>query len=149
MSETNGKPVSDFFTAQRLITAIVALPLTAFALLVLRNQLRVGIDLVGGIFGSGAAAGAFICWWFALRGHIPESRRRMRFALLGGCILGGIGFAAGFFGPMVFAPTSNQGPLLGIFITGPLGFILGTASGCLYARVHSSKQRGQKGNGVR
>jgi hypothetical protein len=31
------------------------------------------------------------------------------------CVLiaGGIGFGAGFFGPMVFDPTGNQGPLVG------------------------------------
>jgi hypothetical protein len=38
------------------------------------------------------------------------------------CIVGGVTFAAGFFGPIVFVPQANQGPLLGIFITGPLGF---------------------------
>jgi len=44
-------------------------------------------------------------------------------------IVGGIGFCAGFFGPMVFAPDANQGPLLGIFITGPLGALLGAIGG--------------------
>jgi hypothetical protein len=39
--------------------------------------------------------------------------------------LGLVGFAAGFFGPMIFAPGANQGPLLGIFITGPVGFLMG------------------------
>ena len=38
----------------------------------------------------------------------------------GAGILGGIGFAAGFFGPIILNPEANQGPLLGIFITGPL-----------------------------
>jgi len=40
-------------------------------------------------------------------------------------LLGGVGFAAGFFGPMVFVPESNQGPMVGIFLTGPGGFALG------------------------
>ena len=44
-------------------------------------------------------------------------------------MLGGIGFAAGFFGPIIFTPEANQGPLLGIFITGPLGFLLGLVFG--------------------
>lgn len=43
--------------------------------------------------------------------------------------IGGICFAAGFFGPMIFAPGANQGPLLGILITGPLGAIAGFALG--------------------
>jgi hypothetical protein len=51
----------------------------------------------------------------------------------GALIVGGIGFCAGFFGPMVFAPDANQGPLLGIFITGPLGAVLGAIGGFVYS----------------
>src|ERR1044072_2561350 len=40
-------------------------------------------------------------------------------------ILGGAGFAAGFFGPLVFVPEANQGSLVGILITGPVGALLG------------------------
>lgn len=39
--------------------------------------------------------------------------------------LGGAGFAAGFFGPMIFAPDANQGPLVGILLSGPGGAALG------------------------
>jgi len=52
-------------------------------------------------------------------------------------IVGGIGFCAGFFGPMVFAPDANQGPLLGIFITGPLGALFGAIGGV----VHGVRRR--------
>lgn len=52
-------------------------------------------------------------------------------ALRGGCLLGGIGFVAGFVGPIVFMPDSNQGPLLGIFITGPGGFLVGLVLGAV------------------
>jgi hypothetical protein len=41
--------------------------------------------------------------------------------------LGGAGFAAGFFGPMIFVPEANQGPLVGILISGPAGVVLGLA----------------------
>jgi len=126
---------SGSYAAQRIISGIAALPLTAFALLVILNQLRTGVDAMGAILGLTAATAAIICWWFALRGHIAESRARMRFTVIGGLVLGGIGFAAGFFGPIVLTPEANQGPLLGIFITGPLGFVLGTVIGWLYARV--------------
>jgi hypothetical protein len=52
---------------------------------------------------------------------------------LGGAfIVGGIAFAAGFFGPMIFAPDANQGPLLGLLITGPLGFLLGGVAGFVW-----------------
>jgi len=46
-----------------------------------------------------------------------------------GAILGIVGFLGGFVGPVIFTPEANQGPLLGIFITGPLGFILGLIVG--------------------
>lgn len=58
-------------------------------------------------------------------------------AFRGALIVGGIGFCAGFFGPMVFAPDANQGPLLGIFITGPLGALVGAIGGL----VHGVRQR--------
>ena len=61
---------------------------------------------------------------------------RFIYALMGGVVLGGIGFAGGFFGPIIFNPQANQGPLLGIFITGPLGFLLGTALGWVVASRH-------------
>jgi hypothetical protein len=40
-------------------------------------------------------------------------------------ILGAAGFAAGFAGPMLLAPEANQGPMAGIFISGPGGVALG------------------------
>jgi uncharacterized membrane protein YeaQ/YmgE (transglycosylase-associated protein family) len=39
--------------------------------------------------------------------------------------LGAVGFAAGFFGPLLFSPDSNQGPLVGILMSGPAGALLG------------------------
>lgn len=45
--------------------------------------------------------------------------------------IGAVCFSAGFFGPMILAPGANQGPLLGIFITGPLGVLLGFAIGAV------------------
>lgn len=52
--------------------------------------------------------------------------------LLGALVLGSIGFSAGFFGPIYLTPDANQGPLLGIFFTGPLGFLLGGVAGAVY-----------------
>lgn len=46
-----------------------------------------------------------------------------------GLLLGLIGFVLGFFGPMILNPSGNQGPLLGIFITGPGGLLLGLVVG--------------------
>lgn len=53
--------------------------------------------------------------------------------VFGGAILFGVvGFAIGFFGPMVIAPQANQGPLLGTFITGPAGILVGAIAGLIF-----------------
>lgn len=54
-------------------------------------------------------------------------------AFLGALILGFIGFVVGFVGPILLFPEANQGPLLGIFITGPLGAMVGAIVGGLRA----------------
>ncbi|MEZ5558212.1 MAG: hypothetical protein R3E86_06645 [Pseudomonadales bacterium] len=40
-------------------------------------------------------------------------------AARGAALCGAVGFVGGFVGPLIFAPDANQGPLLGLFITGP------------------------------
>lgn len=50
--------------------------------------------------------------------------------ILGAAVLGGVGFSAGYFGPMILDPGS-QGPLLGM-VTGPLGFLVGAIGGAFY-----------------
>jgi hypothetical protein len=49
--------------------------------------------------------------------------------------VGGVAFAIGFFGPMIVAPEANQGPLLGILITGPLGAVAGLVVGAFREAV--------------
>jgi hypothetical protein len=46
-------------------------------------------------------------------------------------VLGGVGFACGFFGPIALNPDANQGPLLGLFITGPGGVVAGLVAGVI------------------
>ena len=62
-------------------------------------------------------------------------------AAIGAASLGGIGFACGFFGPIIFAQQANQGPLLGLFITGPLGAIIGFIAGGLCAMFRCQRQK--------
>jgi hypothetical protein len=52
--------------------------------------------------------------------------------ILGAVVAGAVGFLAGFVGPMILTPEANMGPMLGIFITGPLGFVSGGAWGLVY-----------------
>jgi len=128
-------PTPGSLTAGRILAGIVGVLCAIYALTVIAAMISawrfdpIGIGLVA---GSGTVAA--LCAWFALWGHIPESRERLRLTLLGGVLLGGLGFALGFFGPLIFWPGANQGPLLGIFITGPIGFMLGILVGWLYAR---------------
>ena len=63
---------------------------------------------------------------------IPQPASGLAFGsriLVCALVAGSIGFAVGFFGPIVFTPEANQGPLLGIFLTGPAGLLLGPAIG--------------------
>lgn len=55
-------------------------------------------------------------------------------------IVGGIGFSLGFFGPMILNPTSGNGPLLGIFITGPAGAVVGALIGLWRSRALDGKR---------
>jgi len=142
MNETNTTSGgSKSYTAQRILAGLGALPLTVYALMVLVSALRRGFDPLGAIFGLGPGVLAILGWWFALRGHIAGSRVRMRITVKGGLIVGGLGFAAGFFGPIILTPSANQGPLLGIFFTGPLGFVVGAVIGWLYARSRARASR--------
>lgn len=52
--------------------------------------------------------------------------------VLGAVALGSIGFVGGFFGPMILDPGANQGPLLGLLMTGPGGILLGGLLGALW-----------------
>jgi hypothetical protein len=73
------------------------------------------------LLGSGA--------WLIHRTIGPQGRERIARAMRPAVKWGGIAFALGFVGPMILDPGANQGPMLGIFITGPLGFMAGLAYG--------------------
>jgi hypothetical protein len=63
----------------------------------------------------------------------------LAYGIAGACIVGFVGFILGFVGPIVFAPEANQGPLLGIFITGPAGAVIGFVAGALYSQLRRPK----------
>jgi hypothetical protein len=56
-----------------------------------------------------------------------------------GLTVGGIAFLIGFVGPMIFGG-GNQGPLLGIFYTGPIGTAVGLAWGLFRAARRRTKE---------
>jgi hypothetical protein len=74
----------------------------------------------------------------------PTWRGRVTRAFRPAMLLGAIGFCGGFFGPLIFTPESNQGPLLGIFITGPLGAVVGLVWGIGRELWRSTSGAGQR-----
>lgn len=85
--------------------------------------------LAGPWLGAAAAAGIGSAAWSGTASQPPM----VRGAVLGAGWCGVIGFAGGFFGPMLLAPDANQGPMLGLFVTGPGGVVLGGLCGALIA----------------
>lgn len=83
-------------------------------------------EWLGSLLALAAALVAARLTWFQSGARTGS---RLRSAFLGALVLGTLGFALGFFGPMIFAPGANQGPMLGIFITGPGGALLGALLG--------------------
>lgn len=86
-----------------------------------------------------ALATAFLAAWFVWRRAASADGGFLSAVFGGAVILGSIGFAAGFFGPLILTPDANQGPLLGLFITGPLGFIAGGVIGALWHMMRSGR----------
>jgi hypothetical protein len=88
-----------------------------------------GPDWLPGVL---SLAGAVTVARFVWRNASSPAPGLARSAALGALLVGGVGFVAGFFGPLILAPGANQGPLLGIFITGPLGALAGAGAGWAY-----------------
>jgi hypothetical protein len=87
-----------------------------------------------GILIVSASTIATMCLWFALKGHVPESRATMRAGCAMGFVAGLIALVAGIALPLVLFPTANQGPLFGILIAGPIAGVLGTVAGVALAK---------------
>ncbi len=129
MKVSNPQP----FLLERISAGVIATALTTYGLMVLQTQIKEGFDTLGNIFIIGSATTAILCWWVALFYQREQSRKKMSLAFRGGVIVGGISFLAGFLGPIILTPQANQGPLVGIFITGPIGFVVGIIAGYIYS----------------
>jgi len=64
----------------------------------------------------------------------------LAYGVAGAVIIGFPSFLVGFIGPIILTPHANQGPLLGIFITGPIGVVIGFIAGALYAQRRRPKR---------
>jgi len=108
------------------------------------NLAYLGIDVTGwplvGFGVLGAACGSEVGYLF----NSPAARPRSaaRWCVATAVVLGGIAFLAGFVGPILLRPDLPQGPMLGIFCTGPLGTLAGAIVGALIGFVVPSKSAG-------
>jgi hypothetical protein len=64
-------------------------------------------------------------WWTAIGGALPATRARIGTSWRLGWMVGGLGLALGMVGPLLVTPEADLGPLLGVLMTGPVGFVLG------------------------
>jgi hypothetical protein len=99
------------------------------------SMLKVGFDRISIMIQAVLITVAFFCLWFAALAHSQSELDKLARTLLIGLLVGAIGFVLGFFGPIIFQPGANLGPLLGIFITGPLAFVLGCIGGFVWTRL--------------
>jgi hypothetical protein len=72
-----------------------------------------------------------LCWWTALAPQRQATRARIEASWRLGWLVGAAGLLIGFVGPLVVMPRASLGPLLGILITGPVGFVLGALAGAV------------------
>jgi hypothetical protein len=82
-----------------------------------------------------------LCWWFTLSGDQATSRAAIRATWRGGWIVGWIGLGIGMVGPLVFSPKANLGPLLGVLVTGPLGFVVGVVGAAVVRALKGGGER--------
>ena len=96
----------------------------------LGSPFELSVSGIASVVGAIAAA-RYVWMRTGTGGSTDQPARSGLFSSIvrGALITGAIGFALGFFGPMIFAPGANQGPMLGIFITGPLGLVVGAIGG--------------------
>ena len=124
---TQATPPSDP-SARRLVAAALGAALVGFAGWLSLHNLRRD-QLQSWIFWVPIALWlltmGLLCWWSVLAGQETRARARIAASWRMGWILGGIGLTLGFVGPLVVTPSANLGPLLGILISGPGGFVLG------------------------
>ena len=109
----------------RVVAGLAGFIPAPLAFLILRARGSAVVSWWGAIMVWTPAPVAALCRWCALRVHHTLSRARMVYAVVGGMVLGGVAFVAGFVGSIIYTPQANQGPLLGIFVTGPAGLLVG------------------------
>jgi hypothetical protein len=124
-------------TSTRLVVTVVSALATFFVFRVVGGLLFYGHAGTSRLVAAVVAIGAACFVWTQAGSSHPGLGRSVA---LGSLITDAIGFSAGFFGPILLTPGANQGPLLGIFITGPLGLMLGAVGGAIYWMVRKGSR---------
>lgn len=99
------------------------------------------IFIVSGILSFLIAAYLAFTVWKKNDKSVKKNPSQGTYILTGALGLGVFGFILGFIGPLIFMPGANQGPLLGILITGPGGIALGAIGGSILWEVKRIKAK--------
>jgi hypothetical protein len=107
-----------------------------------------GIDVAGwpvlGLAILGAVVGCLVGLGF--QSSSARTRAVAHWCVAMAAVVGGVAFLAGFVGPIILHPDLPQGPLLGIFCTGPLGTLAGASLGAVIGLlVPTASARSWKG----
>lgn len=102
------------------VSAFVAAYLVAWLVLavLMADQASGVVFVLPWLVGAGAA---WLAWPKTAQRPWTLSGRVLSWGAIGAFI----GFLIGFAGPLIFTPQANQGPLLGLLITAPLGGLVG------------------------
>jgi hypothetical protein len=95
-----------------------------------------------------ALVAACFVGWLVWSQTAPLRLGLLQAIAVGAFVTGSIAFSLGFFGPILFTPGANQGPLLGLLITGPIGFLLGAVGGAVVWIVRRNRQAEVAGGGT-
>jgi hypothetical protein len=137
-SSSSGRPATDDHrprTASRIVAAALGIPVAVYGVwyagLVLRQGVSAYLYNLWIPFVSLTLAAVLLT--FAVGGARAAVRRLLVSALTGGVVLGGVGLLGGIVGPFIVDPRGTHGRLVGLLITGPLGFVVGCVIGALMA----------------
>ena len=102
-----------------LLAGLAVATLTGMFGLILGYEFAVATGVIGLALGLAIGAATPDFRWAAGLGRILTTAFKW----------GGVALFLGFVGPLLVLPEPGLGPLLGIFFTGPLGFLLGLILG--------------------
>lgn len=117
----------------QVLKPVVSLLMFLVVLFFIRTILLITTGYPDWLSTSFSLACAALTGWYAWKLVSGEKVSVGASVISGALMLGSLCFIIGFLGPMAFAKDTSQGPLFGVFITGPLGVILGAIGGYVYA----------------